>query len=73
MIDLERLFVGIIFIVYGILNSLNPEAMFGVRASFSKKIFGITYKASKETFRTFRLFGIFLICIGLLLLSTLTL
>lgn len=73
VIGFERLFIGIIFVVYGSLNLLLPKQMFKFRAKFSKVVFGVTYKATSKTYKTFKSFGVLLVIVGMALLLSLAL
>lgn len=60
--------IGIIFILKGIVTIANPKMAFDVRAWIARNLMGMKVTASKKTLQNYKLLGVFLLIVGLLML-----
>lgn len=67
--DIEQVIVGFIFLVFGGLNVVRPDLMLRFQVWSQRIIMGAQYIPSERTYTVIRMFGVFFVLAGFLVIT----
>lgn len=67
--DIEQVIVGLIFLVFGGLNVVRPDLMLRFQVWSQRIIMGAQYIPSERTYTVIRMFGVFFVLAGFLVIT----